>query len=399
MDFKLTEEQESLKSEFETFFREEMKHAPPQYGSGGMEGMYATDEGNAFHREMAAKLGQKGWISRAWPKEYGGQDAPIIEQMLFNEAKDYYRAPGVDVFGVGMFAPTLLIGANEEQKKRLLPPIANGEVMYCQGWSEPNAGSDLAGLKTTAVKDGDHYVVNGQKVWTTGAHRADCMFLLARTDLSQKRNAGLSVFHLNMDLPGIEVRPIHYMDGSHLYNEVFFNDVRIPEYDRIGPENEGWKLTRDTMNFERSGVGLFAEIKHCIEELIDYVKSTKRNNKHLSEDPVIRQKIAQLYIDAEAGTCLAYRVAWEQQKGGLLMAASLASQAKVFGSELLQRVANVGTEIMGPYGQLSSSKWAPLAGTMVDFYQVCMGLNIAAGTSEIQRNIIAWVGLGLPRFK
>ena len=399
MDFRLTEEQESLRREFEAFFEEEMRHAPPEYGLGGMEGMYSSDQGNSFHRDVARKLGQKGWLSMAWPKEYGGQDAPMVEQMLFNEAKDYYRSPGVDVFGVGMFAPTLLVGANEDQKKRLLPPIAQGEVMYCQGWSEPNAGSDLAGLKTTAIKDGDYYVVNGQKVWTTGAHRADCMFLLARTDPSQKRNGGLSVFYLEMDLPGIEVRPIHYMDGSHLYNEVFFNEVRIPESDRIGPENEGWRLTRDTMNFERSGVGLFAEIRRSIEEIIEYVKRTKRDNRYLSEDTVVRQRIAQLYMDLEAGTTLAYRVVWEQQKGGLLMAASLASQAKVFGSELLQRVAGVATEIMGPYGQLSHSKWAPMGGNMVGHYQVCMGLNIAAGTSEIQRNIIAWVGLGLPRFK
>ena len=163
MDFNYTKEQLALQEEFEEFFREEMKKAPPEFGRGGLEAMFDTDEGYNFHRYMMKKLGEKGWLSREWPKEYGGLDAPISEQFIFNEVRGKYRAPGVDIFGVSMFAPTLLVGATEEQKKRLLPPIAKGEVMYCQGWSEPNAGSDLASLVTKAVRDGDHYIVNGQK--------------------------------------------------------------------------------------------------------------------------------------------------------------------------------------------------------------------------------------------
>ena len=399
MDYKLTKEQEALKEEFGEFFKEEMKKAPPEYGRGGLEGMFASDRGWEFHANMARKLGEKGWLSLAWPKEYGGKDASIMEQLIFNEVREKHHAPGVDIFGLGMFAPTLLIAANDEQKKRLLPPIAKGEVAYCQGWSEPNAGSDLASLTTSAVKDGDHYVVNGQKTWTTGAHRADHMFLLARTDLSEKRSKGLSVFNLRMDYPGIEVRPIHYMDGAHLYNEVFFSDVRIPEYDRIGPENDGWRLTRETMNFERSSVGVFSEGYNLVNELVDYAKSRKRGGKFISEDPVVRQKLAKLFIDLEVGYTLAQKIAWSQETGGLMLAAHLASEAKVFGSELTQRIANAGTEIMGLYGQLSKSKWAPMDGIMPELYQFCLGMNIAAGTSEIQRNIIAWVGLGLPRLK
>ena len=399
MDFGLTEDQKALKAEFEDFFKEEMKNAPPEYGRGGLEGVYGSDEGLKFHRYMAKKLGEKGWLARPWPKEYGGQDAPIIEQLIFSEARDKYRAPGVDIFGLGMFAPTLLVAANEVQKKRLLPPIARGEVSYCQGWSEPNAGSDLASLTTTAIKDGDHYVVNGQKIWTSGGHKADHMFLLARTNPAEKRGKGLSVFNLRMDYPGIEVRPILYMDGTHLYNEVFFTDVRIPENDRIGPENEGWRLTRETMNFERSGVGMFAEGFNVVNELIEYIKTTKRNGKFLSEDPIVRRKIAKLYGDLQVGYTLAYKIAWTQEKAGLMFAASLASEAKLFGSELMQRIANFATEIMGMYGQLSASKWAPLEGAMVEAYQFCMGINIAAGSSEIQKNIIAWIGLDLPRLK
>jgi len=399
MDFRLTEKQEALKQQFEDFFKEIMKEAPPEYGRGGLEAIYDTEEGFQFHKYVAKKLGEKGWIARPWPKKYGGQDAPIIEQLIFNEVREKHRAPGIDNFGVGMFAPTLLLGATEEQKERLLPPIAKGEVIYCQGWSEPNAGSDLASLQTKAIRDGDHYVINGQKIWTTGAHRADCMFLLARTDPNEKRHKGLSVFHLPVNLPGIEMRPIKYMDNKHLYNEVFFTDVRVPASDRIGEENDGWRLTRDTMNFERSGVGKYAQCENGLNELIAYVKTTKRDGKFLCEDPVVRQKIAKLFIDLQCGYMLAYKIGWMQDKAGLSFAASAASESKVFGTELIQRFANYGTEIMGLYGQLEKSKWAPMEGSMVEDYQFCVGSNIAAGTSEIQRNLIAWVGLELPRFK
>ena len=399
MDFKLTEEQRALKKEFEDFFREEMKNAPSEYQRNALEAIYGSDQGWEFHKSMQKKLAEKGWLTMAWPKEYGGQDAPIIEQLIFNEAHAYYRAPGIDGFGIRMFSPTLMLFANDEQKKRLLPPIAKGEVNYCQGWSEPNAGSDLASLTTTAVKEGDHYVVNGQKVWTTGAHRVDHMFLLARTNTSEKRSKGLSVFNVRMDTPGIEVRPIHYMNGTHLYNEIYFSDVILPEHDRIGPENEGWKSTRETMNFERSGVGTFAALKRSLEDLLAYVKTTKRGGKFLYENPIVRQKLAKLYIDIERGRALAYKVAWNQEKGKLIFSPALASESKVFGTELRQRLANFGTEIMGLHGQLAECSRAPLSAAMTDMYQGCMGSNIAAGSSEIQRNIIAWVGVGLPRYK
>ncbi len=399
MDFKFTEDQKALKKEFEDFFREEMKNAPPEYGRGGLEAICATDAGWEFHRSVQKKLAEKGWLSRPWPKEYGGQDAPIMEQLIFNEVRAYYRAPGVDAWGIGMFAPTLLIAATEEQKKRLLPPMARAEVHYCQGWSEPNAGSDLAALKTTAIREGDFYIINGQKTWTSGAHRADHMFILARTDPSQKRSAGLSVFSMRLDLPGIEIRPIRYMNGAHIYNEVFLEDVKVSVEDRIGPENDGWRISRETMNFERSGIEVFSDARRYFEELVDYVKATKRDGKFLSENPIVRQKLAKIYIDIEIGRTLAYKIAWLQQKGGLIFAASAASEAKVFGSELTQRIANFATEIMGLYGQLGDSKRAPMDGSMVDLYQLCTGFNIAAGSSEIQRNLIAWVGLGLPRFK
>ncbi|MFC1823403.1 acyl-CoA dehydrogenase family protein [Thermodesulfobacteriota bacterium] len=399
MDYKLTEKQEALKKAFEDFFREEMRNAPLEYRKSGAERFLSNDETWQFHRYLSKRLIEKGWLVRHWPKEYGGEDAPIIEQLIFNEVRGYYGAPGVDLWGINMFGPTILVAGTEEQKKRLLPPIARSEVHYCQGWSEPNAGSDLASLITTAIRDGDHYVLNGQKIWTSGAQRADHIFLLVRTDPSQTRNAGLSVLSARLDLPGIEVRPIYYMNGSHLYNEVFFSDVHVPAEDRIGPENEGWRVTRETMNFERSGIEYFSEARRALEEIVRYVKTTRRDGVLLSENPVVRQKIAHLYSDLELGRALCYKIAWLQETGGMRLAASAASESKVFGSELIQRLANFATEIMGFYGELGECERAPVYGSFMDLYQMCLGYNLAGGTSEIQRNLIAWVGLGLPRFK
>jgi len=178
MDFTLTEEHKALKKEYDDFFKYHMEHSAPEGLGTGLEASN-TPEGNKFHRFMMKEIAKKGWNIMAWPKEYGGREAPIIEQVLFSESQSYYAAPGIDAFGVRMFAPTIILYATEEQKKRILPPIANAEVQYSQGWSEPNAGSDLASLTTMAIREGDHYVINGQKTWTTGGHHADYMFLLA----------------------------------------------------------------------------------------------------------------------------------------------------------------------------------------------------------------------------
>jgi len=398
MDFSLTKEEQAFKEELEAFFEEEMKNAPPDFG-GGIEGIYANEEGNKFHKYMAKRLGEKGWIAHAWPKKYGGMEATIMEQMIFDEVRGRFNAPGIDGFGVGMFAPTLLVGADEEQKERLLPPIAKGEVFYSQGWSEPDAGSDLASLTTMAIRDGDNYIVNGQKTWTTGAHYADHMFLLARTDPDSRRSKGLSVFNVDMSIPGIESRPLLYMDGNHVYNEVFFKDVRLPANDLIGEEGKGWELTRQTMNFERSGSGSYAGMRETIKELIAYMKDTKRGGKALSEDPINRKKVAQLIIDCELGTSLGHKIGWYQLKNDAMNIIWSASSSKLWATELAQKMSQYATEIMGAYGQLEDGPHAPLSGGMAGLYQFCKGMTIYAGSNEIQRNLIAWVGLGLPRLK
>jgi len=398
MDFKLSDEQLALKKEYEDFFREEMKKAPPAIAQGG-DSIYNSDEAWEFNRYMAKRLVEKGWMTMAWPKEYGGLDASIMDQMIFSEVQTEFGAPGIDPFGVKMFAPTLMLYATDEQKARLLPPISRAEVVYCQGWSEPDAGSDLATVRTLAVKDGDHYVINGQKLWTTGGHRADHMFSLVRTDPDEKRSKGLSVFNIDMNVPGVEVRPIKFLNGAHIYNEVFLTDVRVHESELIGPKGGGWQLTRATMNFERSGIAGFVSAKKTIEMLVGYMKKTKRAGKYLSEDTELRRRLAKLYAEAQAGIALCYRIGWNQEKGGLDIAPHAASESKVYGSEVGQRLYNLGTEILGLFGPLAHSDYAQLKGKMIEGYQSILIMTISAGTSEIQRNIIAWAGAELPRFK
>jgi alkylation response protein AidB-like acyl-CoA dehydrogenase len=382
MDFKFTPEQEALRKEFDDFFRGEMKKAPTLVG--GLEEMYSTDEGFEFHRYMARRLAEKGWLVRAWPKEYGGQNAPIIEQLIFSDVAGYHMSPGVDVFGAGMIGPTLLAAGTDEQKKEHLPLIAKGERFWCQLWSEPNAGSDLASLTATAVKEGDEYVLNGQKTWTSGAHRADMGFGVFRTDLTQKRSRGLSFILLDMKSPGLTIRPLIGMGGAHLFNEEFFDNVRVPARNRVGAEGDGWNMTRMTMNFERSNVGMASMGKRMV-----------------ADDPFVRHKIAQMDIEIEVARDHAYRIAWAQEKAGdnimaLIQSAGIMSATKVYGTEMLQRMAYGVMEILGLAGTIKGAA-APFKGMFESLYQFCPGANIFAGSSEVQRNTIAWMSLGLPR--
>ncbi len=399
MDFKWTPEQEAMKKDFDDFFEEAMKGKPAAW-VGGLEDMF-SEEGFPFTKMVCSKLADKGWLVGHYPKEYGGSGWSILEQLIRAEAAGYHHAPTGDIFGIGMCGPTLIVVGTEEQKKEHLPPICRGERYWCQGWSEPNAGSDLAALTTRAVRDGDDYIINGQKTWNSGAHIADWAFMLARTDPETKRSRGISYFLVDMKSPGITVVPLISMDGSHLYNETYYDDVRVPARNMVGEENQGWAVTRMTMNFERSGVGGFAGNMADIKELVQFCKETKWNGKTLAENPLIRSRLAQLAIETEAGRALAYRIAWLQETGGMEAIATtawMASSGKVYGSELSQRVAAIAEQIFGLYGQLiKGSKWAPFSGKYIAAHQMSMGGNIAAGTSEIQRNMIAWTGLGLPR--
>ena len=396
MDFRFTPEEEALRKEFNDFFKAEMKYAPPEWGT-SMEAIFGLDACWEFHRKLARKLAAKGWISRPWPKEYGGQDASLVEQFIFSDVMGYNRGAGVDHWGITLLAPTLLVSANEEQKREHLPPIARAERFWTQLWSEPGAGSDLASLTTRAVRDGDDYIVNGQKTWSSGAHRADWGFLLARTNPEEKRSRGLSFFLVDMKTPGITIKPILSMDGAHLFNEVFLDEVRVPVRNMVGEENQGWIASQMTSNFERSMIALFSYLKRELEELVEFCQETKRDGKILGENALVRHRLAQMAVDINVGRAFSYFVLWNQLKGGLVMAAPLAASAKVLATETVQRFTFSAGQIIGLYSQVKESKWAPLKGRYEKEYQQCLGLNMAGGTSEIMRNLVCAMGLGLPR--
>jgi alkylation response protein AidB-like acyl-CoA dehydrogenase len=358
--------------------------------------MYHDDECWQFYRHCSKEFAKRNWLALSWPAEYGGM-GDMMDRVMFSEARGYHMVRGVDVFGVQMLAPTLLHAASDEVKRRFLPPIAKAEVIWCELWSEPNAGSDLAALTTTAIRQGNEYVINGQKIWTTGAHKADWGFGVFKSDPTAKKHHNLTFLLMDMKTPGITIRPIPYMTGNPAFNEVFFDNVRVPAENVVGNEGGGWSVVNVLAGFERSGIDQVTSMVRGVEELVKFCNETKRNGRALSKDPLVRNRLAQLAIEVEAGRMLAYRIADLQNHGE--MALMDASAGKVFFSELGERLALFASDMLGPYGQVKTSKWAPLNGVWEDMYQECFVTTISMGTNEIQRNIIAWYGLGLPRMK
>lgn len=395
MDFNLTKDQELLRKEFEAFFSEEEKRAPIGWG-GWIFGIFDEEEVWSYHRSVAEKLARKGWLSLPWPKAYGGREHSYIEQLLFNEIRGYHRVPGVDLWGPQIVAPSLMEFGSEDIKQRWLPPIARAEINWCQGWTEPNSGSDLASLSTTAVADGDDFVINGQKIWTTGAHRANHIFILARTDPKAPKHKGLTYFISEMKSPGIKVTPLLFMNKSHEYNQVFFDNLRVPGRNIVGQVNQGWYVAVTGVNFERSMIGVFAAAKRDLEDLVKFCQETRRDGRPLSEDLLLRSRLAEFAIDLEAGRQWAYYVAWLQSKGKKVPGE--ASAAKYTISESIVRLANFAIETMGLCGIIKrGSKWSALHGTFENLCQASLGGTIAGGTTETMKNIIAWMSLGLPR--
>ena len=390
MDFKLSPEDESFRHELREFVATEV----PDNFEG--RGRWPEEFDWALTREMRNKLAARGWLTMHWPEEYGGQKASPVRSAVFNEEMAYLRAPGRDIFGVRMLGPTLMIHGTEEQRQTHLTPVARGEVQWCQGYSEPESGSDLASLSTRAVQDGDDFVINGAKIWTTMAHRADWIMLLTRTDPDAPKHRGISFILVDMKSPGVEVRPIINMANGHDFNEIFFNNVRVPRRNVVGEENRGWYVAVTLLDFERSGIDYSAMARRLLDETREYATETQRQGKPLINTPWVRNLLADRYIECEVARLIAYNVAYMQGEG--LVPNKEASMSKVFGSETLQRVTTAGLDILGMYGVLGrEDKWAPLKGRIQENWMTSFSQTIAAGTSEVQRNIIASRGLGLPR--
>jgi len=362
------------------------------------------------YKEWMKKLAAKGWIAPAWPVEYGGAGMSVMQQFVFNEEMAKARAPRPGGIGVGFAGPTIIVYGNDEQKQAHLPGILSGEDVWCQGFSEPGSGSDLASLSTSAGKDGDDYVVNGQKIWTSGAQFAQRMILLARTDPAAPKHKGISYFLLDMKSPGVTVRPLVNMANTPGFSEVFFDNVRVPAKDLLGEENRGWYVATTTLDFERSSIGASIAQQHGVEDMILFVREQRtvnseqgRNGRGL--DPSVRMELAERSIEAETARLLSYRVITMQHRG--LVPNHEASAVKLYAAELSQRVASTGVKVAGLYGQLdrdskagaeaATNRYAPNKGRFMRSYLNAVSATIAGGTGEVNRNIIAGRGLGLPR--
>ena len=389
-----TPEQEAFRQEIKDFFKETL---PADFEPMDSGAMYHADT-REFAHNMAKKLSAKGWLTMHWPVEYGGQSRSYIEQAIYSDEVAYHGSPGTDVGGgaVAWIGPTIIRFGTEEQKKEHLPPITRAEKYWTTLYSEPETGSDLAGLITSATEDGDEYVINGSKIWNSGAHIADWGWIAVRTNPDAPKHRGISLMMVDMTTPGITVRPVIKMTGEHEFNQVYFDNVRVPKKNLIGEQDRGWYTMAVALDFERAGVHYSSNGRRNLERLVEYARETNYNGKPLSQNKVVRNKLVNLAVEIQASRWIAYRVAWMQGQGQVPNYE--ASMSKVFGSELQQKVANTGIEILGQYGHLwKNSKWVKLQGSLSRAYLNQFGANIAGGTGEIQRNIIATRGLGLPR--
>ena len=394
MHMEFTPEQEAFRQEIKDFFKETL---PADFEPMDSGAMYHADT-REFAHNMAKKLSAKGWLTMHWPIEYGGQSRSYIEQAIYSDEVAYHGSPGTDVGGgaVAWIGPTIIRFGTEEQKKEHLPPITRAEKYWTTLYSEPETGSDLAGLITSATEDGDEYVINGSKIWNSGAHIADWGWIAVRTNPDAPKHRGISLMMVDMTTPGITVRPVIKMTGEHEFNQVYFDNVRVPKKNLIGEQDRGWYTMAVALDFERAGVHYSSNGRRNLERLVEYARETNYNGKPLSQNKVVRNKLVNLAVEIQASRWIAYRVAWMQGQGQVPNYE--ASMSKVFGSELQQKVANTGIEILGQYGHLwKNSKWVKLQGSLSRAYLNSFGANIAGGTGEIQRNIIATRGLGLPR--
>jgi alkylation response protein AidB-like acyl-CoA dehydrogenase len=394
MEFRLTEEQATFRQEADDFMAQQL---PADWLHGGAP-EDESDEWWEVSQRFLNALAEKGWLCHTWPEAYGGKARPLMEDALLGEAMAFWKAPAMDYwYRWKMIAALLMNFGNEEQKRRHLPSIAKGEIYWCQGFSETGAGSDLGAVQVRAVEQDDCFVVNGQKIWTSGAHHSSWCFAPLMTDPdAEKRSRRLSMFLIDMSTPGITVNRMESLEGAAHLCETFFDDVRVPKENMVGERGRGWLGAMALVNIERSGLGSASLTQRILDELVKFARETRHNGVPLSEDPVIRDKLAQAAIEIQVCRMLAYRVAWVQATGQDVT--SVGAMIKLYGSELMQRLANTGMQLLGPHAQLvPGSDRTKLGGLMARDYMWNLSMTIAAGTSEIQRLIIATMGLGLPR--
>ncbi|MFC1822380.1 acyl-CoA dehydrogenase family protein [Thermodesulfobacteriota bacterium] len=383
MDFRFSPEEEKFRAEVRHFLNTEVTEEMVNEVERG------TEVGIGPHTwELMRRLGKRRWLAPALPKEYGGMGATRWQQFILSDEMSYRRAYPLHMMGVGIVAPTLFQYGSDEQKQEYLPQIARGEIEFALGYTEPEAGSDLASLRIEAERKGDFYIVNGQKVFNTGCHFSQYVWLAVRTDQEAPKHKGISLLIVDMKTPGITLRPLLVVDGERT-NEVFYDDVKVPRGNLVGEENRGFYYILTALAYER--IFPIGELRRTFEEFVDYVKE-----EVLGKDSLVQQKVAQLATELQALCLLAYRVTWLVQKNTIPHWE--APMVKLYLTEFMRRFSDTATDIMGPFGQLQSgSRWVPLKGRLERLYRHAARRNITAGTSEIQRNIIATRGLKLPR--
>jgi alkylation response protein AidB-like acyl-CoA dehydrogenase len=397
MEFQFNERERAFRDEIDAFVREwlppdwpeRMKRWPGGYGALEIEGREEKDIAQRFKQ----KLVEKGWATISWPKVYGGREYSNMEQAIFDERMSYYQAPVISI-ATGIAGPTILRFGTEENKKDWVSKIANREIEMWLGYSEPDAGSDLASIRTTAVRDGDDYIINGQKTWSSLAHVSDYAWMIARTDPEGHRHKSVSLFVVDNNTPGITIRPLINIVGLHSFNEVFFDNVRVPARNLIGQENMGFYYLMTALDFERLMVGI-GTFKRGLEQLVAYVRQTERDNVPLGRSHDVRKQLAEIAVRIDVAYLFFWRTASMLDKGHVPSVES--SALKLVTTELSRKMADVGMEILGPDGLLTEgAQGAPMNGLVPRGYLDCISATIGAGTSEIQRNIIAMRGLGLP---
>jgi alkylation response protein AidB-like acyl-CoA dehydrogenase len=392
MDFSYTPEEEAFRKDVRRWLE---KNRPRGGKQGERKGPFDDSEWQRLV-EWHKKLHAGGWIGLSWPKEYGGRGAMLMEQIIFvQELNRLKLASGCNVLGVMMAGPAIMHWGTEEQKQAHLARILSADEIWCEGLSEPGSGSDLASLQCRATPDGDDFIVNGQKVWTTLAHRSDWVQLFVRTDSEAAKHKGLSCLLVDMKSPGITVRPLRQITGDSDFNEIFFEDVRVPKANLLGPPNAGWQVLITTLMHERAGISeLGAE--RIIDPLIRLAQTLEKDGRPVSKDGYVRQQIAQFAIEVQARRLTGLRSLTKRLKGA--QPGPEGSIGKLATTELTKRMATFAVELAGPQALVEGgSPFALDAGRWLDSILSAPALTIAGGTSEVNRNIIAERILGLPK--
>jgi alkylation response protein AidB-like acyl-CoA dehydrogenase len=391
MNFEFSEKEEAFRKDVRAWLE---RNVPDDLRGKSFAASRADRDEVRRLRAWQKTMYEAGYVGMDWPVEFGGKGATIVDQLiLFQEMARAESPQFVNRGGLSMLGPTLMKHGTPAQQKRFLNNILTADEMWCQGFSEPNAGSDLANLQTRAVRDGDHFVVNGQKVWTSMAHVADWCFLLVRTDPTAAKHKGISFLLVDMKSPGITLRPLRQITGEAEFNEVFFDNVRVPADNLVGRLNEGWGVAITTLAYERDLLTFIRHIslRNALHRLLKLTRDRGRG-----ADPILRQKIAQLWIGEQALQLNGYRSLTRILRGG--QPGPEGSTSKLFWSQLDQELALTATEVIGPYSQIAEgSAWAPDDGQWEFYELLARGSGIRAGTSEILRNILGERVLGLPK--